>query len=107
MSPILLVCLFGSAVSRLARIGAAVLVLIALNSVAMADSGSAIHVWLSTSHLTTTGAPATSDGVPSIDSVNGSTRYVHIWAQPALTDPNLPFATTNPYKQLVDFSLNL
>ncbi len=59
------------------------------------------HFWISTSNVLPDGPEA-----PSIPGVEGSLRYLHIWAQPATVDDG-PYSGTNPFKTLKNFSLNL
>lgn len=60
------------------------------------------HFWISPSNVAPPGPEAA-----SIPGINGTTRYLHIWAQPATVDPGAYNANSNPFKTLTLFSLDL
>jgi hypothetical protein len=60
------------------------------------------HFWISASNIAPAGPEA-----PTIPTVNGGVRFLHIWAQPATVGAGAWNAVTNPFKQLENLSLNL
>jgi hypothetical protein len=80
---------------------ALILVLVATRPVA-ADPA---RFWLSLSD-SPEGAPIGPEA-PVITGAEGRKRELHIWAQPATEGPGPHDATTNPYRTLQNFSLNL
>jgi hypothetical protein len=60
------------------------------------------HFWISPSNIAPSDPAAT-----TIPGINGSLRFLNIWAQPATVGPGAWNTTTNPFKQLENFSLNL
>ncbi len=61
------------------------------------------HFWISTSNSTTTGPEAS-----TIANANDGIQYLYIWAQPETQNIDAAYdATTNPFKVLQSFSLDL
>ncbi len=92
------------------RLAQAILSLCAvlLITVARLAADDSVHFWISSSNISTAGPPTNQTQIDAIDSVSGTKRYLNIWAQPATVNPSLPFnASSNPFKQLQNFSLNL
>jgi hypothetical protein len=80
------------------RIGLTIMLLLASEQLRAEPA----HFWISPSNLAPAGPEA-----PAIPGVNGNVRFLNIWAQPATDLPGAWNATSNPFKQLENFSLDL
>ena len=60
------------------------------------------HFWISASNVAPMGPEA-----PGIAGVNGDVPFLHVWAQPATVGQGAWNESTNPFKRIQNFSLNL
>src|SRR5688572_23346844 len=96
-------CVHGLPNTAMKRIRIVALVFVGVATQVSVTLASPARFWLSSSNVATSGPEA-----PIVAGVQGATRQLYIWAQPATINAALPYnVSTNRFRTLLNFSLDV